>query len=97
MNIDDLFPLQSFAKLFETSRGQVLCTADENDDGRPSLCFQVTLKTGELLKLAIGGWANNDAGWEMADNALKETTLEQAENFVTKVLPQLFEIGPEEA
>ena len=96
MNIDDLFPLQPFAKLFETSRGQVLCTADENDEGRPSLCFQVTLKTGQLLKLAIGGWEVNDAGWQMADDALEGTTLEQAENFVTKVLPQLFEIDPKE-
>lgn len=96
MNIDDLFPLQPFAKLFETSRGQVLCTADENDEGRPSLCFQVTLKTGQFLKLAIGGWESNDAGWKKADDALADTTLEQAENFVIKVLPQLFELGPEE-
>jgi len=87
---DSLFPLRTFAKVFETSRGQVLCTAEENEEGLPSLCFKANVQTGELVGLYIGGWPNDDAGWERADRALATTTLETAENFVAKVLPQLF-------
>lgn len=82
-------PLVEFAKVCSTSAGPLLIYVDQNSDELPAICIAAMLESGATVRMHIGGWADDDHGWDKAFEAFGMFGEESAENFVTKVLPDL--------
>lgn len=80
--------LIDFAKTYQTSAGQVLVFVTENDN-RPAICLAAMCADSRNVKMHIGGWENTEAGWSKAFDALGMFDADAAENFVSKVLPEI--------
>jgi len=76
-----------FAKLFESKKyGQILTTVDQSSEQGACPCLKVCVQPGILgVCCASMIFEDNDAGWDMAERALKNLTLASAEEFAAKI------------
>ena len=82
------FPLKPFAKLFETSRGQLLFHVGEDDQGEPALLITCVGSNNIEVTTALTSNAPLEADeerYEAIHAALDRATLEMAENYLAEM------------
>jgi hypothetical protein len=84
-----------FAKLYESNRfGQILVKIDtDSDEGRPEVRFYFKPKGLGVCSAALI-FADSDQGWELAEEAFQQLSLEKGESMIESLagdIPSLFE------
>lgn len=81
-----------FAKLYETDRGQILITRDEDDEGKPAVKCQVQ-PAGMGVCAVCATYKDDDRGQALADSIFEAMNLEGAQMMADALFAELDKLG----